>query len=122
MLAAFAVTPTDNQSSLMLLVPPLLVLAALGATTLRRATENLIDWFALVVFSLFTLAAWLYFIAFATGVPAPMARSVLRLVPGYDALPPASTIALAAACTLAWLVLAARRCCGAARCWPPPAC
>jgi 4-amino-4-deoxy-L-arabinose transferase-like glycosyltransferase len=109
MLAAFAVTPTDNQSSLMLLVPPLLVLAALGATTLRRATENLIDWFALVVFSLFTLAAWLYFIAFATGVPAPMARSVLRLVPGYDALPPASTIALAAACTLAWLVLAGWR-------------
>ncbi|MFN7573264.1 MAG: hypothetical protein ACK5TK_17785, partial [Betaproteobacteria bacterium] len=109
MLAVFVVTRADNQSSLMLLVPPLLVLAALGATTLRPATENLIDWFAIVVFSLFTLAAWLYFIAFATGVPAPMARSVLRLVPGYDTLPSVPTIALAAACTLAWAVLAGWR-------------
>jgi hypothetical protein len=106
MLAAFAVTRADSQSSLMLLAPPLVVLAALGATTLRRATENLIDWFAIVVFTLFLLAAWLYFFAYATGVPAPMARSVLRLIPGYSAPLNWLAIALAATVSAGWIVLA----------------
>lgn len=106
---AFLIAPTGDQSALMLLVPPLVVLAALGTATLRRAAENLIDWFAIVVFSLFLLAAWAYSVAYATGTPAPMARSVLRLIPGYEAPLHWAAIALAVAVSASWIALAVWR-------------
>lgn len=72
------------DSALMLLVPPLVLLAAFGATSLRRSLDNLIDWFAIATFSLFALAAWIYFVALTTGTPPKMSASVMRLVPGFE--------------------------------------
>jgi 4-amino-4-deoxy-L-arabinose transferase-like glycosyltransferase len=94
-----------NDSGLMLTVAPLVILATLGATTLRRAADTLMDWFAIAVFSLFALALWAYFIAMHTGTPHRMAASIARLVPGFVSETGPIALALAAGATLAWLIL-----------------
>lgn len=98
-----------GDSALMLMVPPLVLLAAFGATSLRRSLDNLIDWFAIATFSLFALAAWLYFVAMTWGTPPRMAASVMRLVPGFEPTPRPLALALAIAATLGWLALVAWR-------------
>jgi 4-amino-4-deoxy-L-arabinose transferase-like glycosyltransferase len=107
--ATLLLTPPANQSALMLLAAPLVVLAALGATTLRRATENLIDWFVIVVFTLFAVAAWAYFTAYQTGVPPAMARGVTRLIPGFAEPLNLIAVGFAALTSLTWLALAGWR-------------
>lgn len=103
-LALLLYQPTSD-SGLMLLVPPMVLLAAFGATSLRRSLDNLIDWFAIATFTLFALAAWAYYLAFMTGMPPRMAASVFRLVPGFEPTLHPVMLALAVAATLGWLVL-----------------
>jgi 4-amino-4-deoxy-L-arabinose transferase-like glycosyltransferase len=105
LVAALLLLQPVADSGLMLLVPPLVLLAAFGATSLRRSLDNLIDWFAIVTFSLFALAAWLYFVAMTTGTPPRMAHSVMRLVPGYAPAVHPVTVAVALAATAGWLAL-----------------
>jgi len=93
------------DSSLMLLVPPLVLLAAFGATSLRRSLDTLIDWFSIAIFSLFALAAWAYFYAMMTGAPPKMAYSVLRLVPGFEPQPQPIALAIALAASAIWIAL-----------------
>lgn len=109
LLLALLLYQPASDSSLILLVPPLVLLAAFGATSLRNSLETLIDWFALAVFSLFALAAWLYFEAFTTGTPVKMAYSVIRLVPGYTPTLRPLALAAAIAVTAGWVALAAWR-------------
>jgi 4-amino-4-deoxy-L-arabinose transferase-like glycosyltransferase len=98
-----------SDSALMMMVPPLVLLAAFGATSLRRSLDNLIDWFAIATFSLFALAAWLYFIALSSGAPPRMAASVMRLVPGFEPTLRPLALVLAIAATIGWLALVAWR-------------
>lgn len=98
-----------NDSALLLLVPPLLLLAAFGATSLRRSLDDLIDWFAIAIFTLFAAAAWVYFIAFTTGSPPRMAFSVARLVPGLQPELRFPALAFAALASAGWLALVAWR-------------
>jgi hypothetical protein len=99
MLASLVFSSSPSEAMLILTVPPLVPLAAFGATTLRRAAENALDWFAIALFSLLALGAWAYFIAMQTGVPPKMAASGIH--------EPASIIATVGAviASLAWLTL-----------------
>ncbi len=94
-----------NEASLILTVPPLVILAAFGATTLRRAAESVLDWFAIVAFSFLALAVWAYYVAVMTGAPPKMAASIARLTPGF--VPPliAPALLIATVVTIAWLAL-----------------
>jgi len=60
------------------------VLAAFGLASLRRSRENLLDWFALSVFTVALLTVWLYWLAALTGMAPKMAKSVYMLAPGLD--------------------------------------
>ncbi len=104
-LVGLLTTRSPSTQDLVYLVAPLVLLAAFGAVTLRRAAENVIDWFAITAFCLFALALWAYFIAMHAGVPPKMAHSVLRLTAGY--VPPLDMARLmaAAAATGLWLAL-----------------
>lgn len=84
---------------------PVALLATAGLPTLRRGVVNLIDWFAVMFFSLFGFAIWAYWLAFLLGWPPRMAYSVNRLVP--DFLPEWSVLdlALALAASAAWIML-----------------
>jgi 4-amino-4-deoxy-L-arabinose transferase-like glycosyltransferase len=105
MLARLLFSSAPSEAMLILTVPPLVPLAAFGATTLRRGAENAVDWFAIALFSLLALGAWAYFVAMQTGTPPKMAASIARLIPGFteQASPIATVAALIA--TIAWLAL-----------------
>jgi 4-amino-4-deoxy-L-arabinose transferase-like glycosyltransferase len=103
MLLALLLGEQSSRTYLSLVAAPLVVLAAFGATTLRRAAENVIDWFSIVIFSFFAFAVWAYYFAMLTGTPPKMAASVERLVPGFVTPAPLVPVALAAAACIAWI-------------------
>jgi 4-amino-4-deoxy-L-arabinose transferase-like glycosyltransferase len=105
LLLAGMTTQPVNDSFMVPLVAPLVVLATFGAASLRRSLDDLIDWFAMATFSLFAIAAWAYFLAWQTGVPRPMAGSVQRLIPGFNDAPGLLVLVLALAATALWGVL-----------------
>ena len=99
--------PSDRE--LIVVVPALVLMAAFGVSTLRRAAENAIDWFSIALFVLVLAGGWAYFIAWNSGTPPKMAASVARIVPGLTpAVDPVAAI-VAIAATAAWVALAAWR-------------
>jgi 4-amino-4-deoxy-L-arabinose transferase-like glycosyltransferase len=98
-------TASPSPADALFIVVPLVLLAAFGAVSLRRAAENVIDWFAITAFCLFTLALWAYFVAMHVGFPPKMNYSVLRLTAGY--VPPLawSQVLVALAASGFWLGL-----------------
>ncbi len=108
-LLALLATHSPSADDLLFIVPPLVLLAAFGAVALRRAAENVIDWFAVTAFCLFSVALWAYFFAMHAGVPPKMSASVLRLTAGF--VPPLdwARVAIAAAATAFWVGLVAWR-------------
>ena len=101
--------PRGSEALLLPLVPPLAMLAALGLPTIRRGLVSLIDWFAVMTFSLIGLALWAYWIAFQTGWPPRMAfraqQSALGFVPSVDG----PELATGLVVTAAWIALVAWR-------------
>ncbi|MFN3565598.1 MAG: glycosyltransferase [Burkholderiaceae bacterium] len=104
MLLTLLLGEQTSRTYLSLIAAPLVVLAAFGATTLRRAAENVIDWFSIVIFSFFAFALWAYYVAMVTATPPKMAASIERLVPGFVAPVSWLAVAIAAAATIAWVV------------------
>lgn len=96
--------PSDRE--LIVAVPPLVILGAFSVSTLRRAADNLIDWFSLSLFTLALFAIWFYFGAWNAGRPVRMAESVARLVPGLDPSIPVAATLVAIAASLSWIGLA----------------
>ena len=75
--------PQSEQSILLPLLPPLAVLAAFGLPTMKRSAINAVDWFSVMTLTFIASALWLYWIAKQTGWPPTLAKSALRLVPGF---------------------------------------
>ena len=99
------IAPSANEAGLLILAPPAAMLAAFGLSTLRRSLGALIDWFAVMSFSLLGLALWLYWIALQTGWPVRMAASVQRAVPGFSPEIHGLELAVALLVTAAWIGL-----------------
>jgi hypothetical protein len=107
-LAMTVSAPIDERASVVIL-PPLVVLAAFGATTLRRALDNVVDWLAIALFSLCLVFLWAYYLAMQLGAPKAMAASIARLAPGFADHVHVPALALAAAATFVWAQLIAWR-------------
>jgi len=110
MVAVVAVlSPRGSEAMLLPLVPTAAMLGALGLPTIRRGLISLIDWFAVMTFTLVGAALWAYWIAFQTGWPPRMAfraqQSVLGFLPSVDLF----EVVAGALVTLAWLGLVAWR-------------
>jgi len=75
--------PAPEQGQLLVLLPPLAIMAAFGLLTMKRGAINAIDWFSVMVLTLLAAIIWLFWIAKLTGVPAQAARNALKLVPGF---------------------------------------
>jgi hypothetical protein len=107
-LAMFCSAPLDELAAVGIL-PPMVALASYGATTLRRAMDNVIDWLAIALFSLLLVWLWAYYVAMETGAPRAMAASIARLTPGYiDSVRPVALV-LALMVSAAWTQLIAWR-------------
>ena len=94
-----------DDTGLLIIIPPLSVLAALGLPTMKRGTINAIDWFSVMVLTLIALFIWLAWLAHHTGWPAGIAKNAVKLAPGFT--PEFSIIAtvIAFIATLAWFAL-----------------
>nr|WP_315258646.1 glycosyltransferase family 39 protein [uncultured Duganella sp.] len=97
--------PQPDQGQLLVLLPPLAVMAAFGLLTMKRGAINAIDWFSVMALTLCAAVIWIFYFAKLIGWPAKAARNVLKLVPGYT--PEVGWVALlvALAATLGWFVL-----------------
>ncbi len=94
-----------EDEGLILFLAPLALLAAPGLFTLRRGAVAALDWFGVLAFGFFTLLVWVGYSAMTFGAPAPVARNLARLAPGF--VPHVHPLALVLAVTLAaaWVYL-----------------
>ena len=83
----------------------LAMLAAVGLPTLRRSMVSLIDWFAVMTYSLIGIAVWAYWIAFVTGFPPKMAYRAERIAPGFEPSWLSGDVVLGMLATAAWVLL-----------------
>jgi hypothetical protein len=90
---------------LMLALPALALLAAFALPTFKRSTAAAIDWFSVFFFTVCAIVIWEIYVALQTGMPAPTARNVIKLAPGFASEFSAASLTLAAAGSLAWLWL-----------------
>jgi 4-amino-4-deoxy-L-arabinose transferase-like glycosyltransferase len=90
----------------MLLLPPLSVLATFALPTLKRGAINAIDWFAMLSFTLLATFVWLVWSAGLFGFPAPLARNLARLAPGFQPEFKILSFVCAVAVTVGWFSLA----------------
>jgi 4-amino-4-deoxy-L-arabinose transferase-like glycosyltransferase len=97
--------PVGSEASLLPLVLPMTMLAALALPTIRRSVVGLIDWFSVMTFSVVGFAIWAYWIAFMTGFPPRMAEKAQEAVPGFTAPLSVLELVLGALATGAWIAL-----------------
>lgn len=99
-----ACLPVRNASALVLL-PPLVLLAAPAAGSLRRGAANAFDWFAMMTFTLAAALIWLGWLSMVGGVPAQIAANVARLLPGFRLEIQTWSVWAAVVLSLAWFAL-----------------
>jgi 4-amino-4-deoxy-L-arabinose transferase-like glycosyltransferase len=97
--------PAPEQAQLLLLLPPLSIMAAFGLLTMKRGAINAIDWFSVMALTTCAGIIWLFWIAKLSGWPSQLAWNVLKLVPGHtpEFGVPAFIVALSA--TAGWITL-----------------
>ncbi|MEO8936874.1 MAG: glycosyltransferase [Burkholderiaceae bacterium] len=105
MIAVLCSTSDTSDGQLLLVLPGLVMLAAVGLPTLQRGGANAFDWFSLLVYSIVAVFIWFAWYTKMTGAPAGFARSIARLTPGatYEFRP--VVVALAGAATIGWLAV-----------------
>jgi 4-amino-4-deoxy-L-arabinose transferase-like glycosyltransferase len=88
---------------------PLTLLAASGASRLRRGAANAFDWFGMMTFTLVAALIWLGGIAMLTGEPARVAKNFSKPAPGFVAeASPIPAILLAIAASVGWIAVMLR--------------
>jgi 4-amino-4-deoxy-L-arabinose transferase-like glycosyltransferase len=96
----------DNaDTTLLLALPPLAALAAFSLVTMNRQMSALMDWFAVLFFSVSGIIIWVVWVAMHTGVPAAPAANVARLLPEYVPRVVWWELVLALAVSGAWAAL-----------------
>lgn len=83
---------------------PLALLAVPGIARLPRGGLYLFFWFSIMFFLFFFAVAWFYWSAVDLGIPAPAARAMARMEPGYVPVRSPVLILIAAALTLLWFI------------------
>lgn len=112
--------PRQWQLQELLPVAPLALIAAFSLLTLPRPLVNLIDWFAVTLFTALGLFIWLYWLAFHFGVPETLAQRIDIVAPGLEASFRWHEALVGLAASLAWLALVAWRIGrGSPRLWRP---
>lgn len=89
----------------LLLLPPLVLLAVPGVTSLRRGATNAFDWFGMMTFTIFAAVVWVAWSAMVFGWPERLARQIVRLEPGFVGHFNLIAFVFAALCTIIWFWL-----------------
>jgi len=111
MLVLFSIWGNTEDVDLILFLGPLALFAAHAIFIMRRGAGGALDWFGVLAFGFFTLAIWFFWFVLMTGLPAPVARNLERIAPGY--VPQLSVLAvlfaLALACAWVYLIFFTER-------------
>ena len=81
--AILSVFVEAHSVALLLLLPPLVLLAAPCVDSLRRGASNALDWFGMITFSFLALLVWVGWSALVLGWPQRLAQQAVRLEPGF---------------------------------------
>ena len=93
----------DNaDTTLLLALPPLAALAAFSLATMNRQISALVDWFAVLFFSVCGIVIWVVWVAMQTGIPQAPASNVARLLPDFVPRVVGLELLLALAVSAAW--------------------
>lgn len=84
---------------------PLALLASIAIGQLPRGALNAYYWFGIMVATVFSLVAWVYFSAAQYGVPSRLAEHIFSLQPEYQAETRIFSMLAAIAVTVTWFVL-----------------
>ncbi|WP_291992701.1 glycosyltransferase family 39 protein [Candidatus Accumulibacter sp. ACC003] len=106
-LAVLSVSLGARSAPALLLLPPLVLLAVPGVTSLRRGAANAFDWFNMITFSFFAVLAWLGWSAMVFGWPEQLARQANRQEPGFVGQFSWLNVSFAVLGTLVWCWLIA---------------
>lgn len=102
MLVGFAAWGPTEDVDLILFLPTLALLAAPAIFGMRRGAVGALDWFGVLVFAFFTLAVWFFYVVLTLGVPAPVARLLEPIAPGYQPRILVVPVLFALALAVAW--------------------
>lgn len=94
-----------NEHDLMILIPPLSILAIFSLPILKRNLISFIDWLAMLSFTVIGLAIWIIWLAKMTGFPASTAANLARLLPGFQAQFSLLGFAIALIITAMWVAI-----------------
>jgi len=97
--------PNPEQGQLLMLLPPLAIMAAFGLLTMKRGAINAIDWFSVMVLTFLAAVLWLMWYAQLSGWPAKLAHNVLKLIPGFEPELNLPGLLLALCATAGWFLL-----------------
>ena len=84
---------------------PLALLASIAFSQLPRGAVNAYYWFGIMVATVFSIVAWVYFSAAQFGVPTRLAEHIFSLQPEYQAETRIWSMLAAIAVTVIWFVL-----------------
>ncbi|MGB0127872.1 MAG: glycosyltransferase family 39 protein, partial [Rhodocyclaceae bacterium] len=104
---ALSASSDPRSSTALPLLPPLVLLAARAAGSLRRGAANGFDWFGMMTFSIFGALVWLGWIAMLTGTPEKLAARFTKIEPGFSLEFSTPAFVVALALTLGWIWLMA---------------
>lgn len=83
LLAALPAYLAARETTAILLLPPLALLATPGVLNLRRGAANAFDWFSGMAFTVFAVLLWIGWSAMVFGWPARLAARAVILEPGF---------------------------------------
>lgn len=99
------VSGETQAASMLVLIPPLALLAAGGVPSLRRGAANAFDWFGVMTFVVFGVLIWLAWTAQTVAWPPGLARSLQRLAPNFALDGAHWHVALGALVCAIWIAL-----------------
>lgn len=97
--------PSEWKIQQLIPVAPLALIAAFSLLSLSRPLVNLIDWFAVTLFTALGIFIWLYWIALNFGWPENLALRVALNAPGVTGSANLYELLIGVAATLAWVSL-----------------
>ena len=86
-------------------IVPLTVMAAFGLLFLPKIVADLLDWFALSVFTFLGFVVWFYWIALHSGLPAEVFGNITRAAPGISKVVNTNDLILGIIISLFWIYL-----------------
>jgi 4-amino-4-deoxy-L-arabinose transferase-like glycosyltransferase len=105
MLAGFSLWGSTEDVDLILFLPALALVAAPAIFLIRRGAVGALDSFGVLAFGFFSLAVWFFYLVLMLGAPAPVARNIDRIAPGYAPHFSILAVLVALALAAAWICL-----------------